>query len=482
MKTITRLFVLMLAVALPPAVRAQDANAVLDAAAKAMGTTTLQSIRYTGTGTNNSAGQAFISGGPWPRFEVTKYLALVNYTAPAMRQEVVRIDNDYPPHGGGAGPFTPATGQGGIRPIPGDIIQNQNIDGRTEVGALTLWLTPHGFLKGAVANGRATISGSRGRKKLVSFTAFDKYTVTGTINERNLVEHVETKIDVGFTGDTLIEGAYSDYENFGGVQFPRHIVQRQGGHPMLDIRVADVEPNSAAALAVAVPPASAGNAPAAVRIQAEQVGEGVWFLNFGAPQSLLVEFKDYVVIIEGPTNDARSVATIAEARRMFPGKPVRYLVNTHHHSDHAGGIRAYAAEGIPIITHESHKRYYEREIFKNPHTLNPDRLATMPRAPVIETVRDRRVLSDGDMTLELYLVRGNFHSQGLLMAYVPSLKLLIQADMYARRPGAAPLPAPSPFTINFVDNVERLKLDVERVAHVHGGVDPWQDVLRAAGR
>jgi hypothetical protein len=365
----------LMATALPtPDVDAQDAASVIEAAAKAMGATSLQSIRYTGSGTNNSVGQAYITGGPWPRFKVTKYVALVNYTVPVMRQEIVRVDNEYPPRGGGAGPFNPNTGQGGIRPVPGDIIQNQNADGRAETGALNIWLTPHGFLKGAAANGAATVSDSRGKQKRVSFTAFGKYTVTGVINEQHFVERVEAQIDGGFTGDTLIEGAYSDYKDFGGVKFPTHIVQRQGGHPVLDIIVAGVEPNSPAALEFRGNPQRGGAGgppatpvPAAVQIQAEKIGEGIWFLNSGAPQSLLVEFNDHVVIIEGPAGDQRSMATLAEAKRMFPSKPIKYLVNTHHHSDHAGGIRAYAAEGVPIITHESHKRYYEQEIFKNPH-------------------------------------------------------------------------------------------------------------------
>ena len=116
---------LLLAAALPWPGEAQDAIAALDAASNAMGTATLQSLRYTGTGSNNSLGQAYSSGGAWPRFTVKKYTALVNYTAPAMRQEIVRIDDQDPPRGGGAGPFTAATGQGGIRPIPGDIIQTK---------------------------------------------------------------------------------------------------------------------------------------------------------------------------------------------------------------------------------------------------------------------------------------------------------------------------------------------------------------------
>jgi glyoxylase-like metal-dependent hydrolase (beta-lactamase superfamily II) len=323
----------------------------------------------------------------------------------------------------------------------------------------------------------------------VSFTAFNKYTVTGTINEQNQVEHVETRIDVGFTGDTLLEGIYSEYKDFGGVKFPMHVVQQQGGYPVLDIVVTDVEPNSSAALEVRGNPqrGGAGTSPVpgtgtTIQIQTEKIADGLWFLNFGAPQSLLVEFKDYVVIIEAPTGDERSMATIAETKRMFPNKPIKYVVNTHHHSDHSGGIRAYVAEGIPIITHESHRRYYEQEIFKNPHTLNPDRLARMPRAPIIEAVKDTRILTDGNMTLELHLVRGNLHCEGLLMAYVPKQKLLIQADTFTPRPGVPPLPSPSPYTTNIVDNVERLKLNVEQVAHVHGGMDSWKDVLKAAGR
>jgi glyoxylase-like metal-dependent hydrolase (beta-lactamase superfamily II) len=472
---------------------AQDARAVIDAAAAAMGTAGLQSIQYSGTGSTNPTGQAYLSGGPWPRYTVTKYTMSVNYTAPAMRQELVRIDDQKPPRGGGAGGYNPVTFQGSIRPIPGDIIQNQNTDGRTEAGALNIWLTPHGFLKGAAANvATAKTSTVRG-KKVVSFAAFGKYSVAGTLSAQNLVERVETRMDVAFTGDTLFEGIYSDYKDFGGVKFPTHIVMREGGFPTLDVTVAAVQPNSPAALQVAGgtpargggPPAGRG-APApgtaAARTEPEKIANGVWFMTPGAEGSTLVEFNDYVVIVEAPGGEAQSMATMAEVKRMLPNKPIKYVVNTHHHADHAAGLRAYVAEGIPIITHESHRKYYEEQIFRNPHSLNPDRLARAPRAPILETMKDKRVLTDGNMTLELYFMRDQLHSEGLLMAYIPGEKLLIQADAYAPRPGAPPLPAPSPFTTNLVDNAARLKLDVARVVHVHGGINPYSDVLKAAGR
>jgi hypothetical protein len=216
-------------------VGAQDAASVIGTASRAMGTETLQAIRYTGTGTNNSTGQAYTPGGPWPRFKVTKYMAAVNYSVPVVRQEVVRIDNEFPPRGGGAGGYNPATFQGGIRPVPGDIIQNSTTDGRSEIGAVNIWLTPHGFLKGAAANASTARVVRTGGRTQLSFTAFGKYTITGTLNAQNLVERVETTVDVAFTGDTPVDGTYSDYRDFGGVKFPMHIVMRQAGHPILDL-------------------------------------------------------------------------------------------------------------------------------------------------------------------------------------------------------------------------------------------------------
>jgi glyoxylase-like metal-dependent hydrolase (beta-lactamase superfamily II) len=358
------------------------------------------------------------------------------------------------------------------------------------VGAINIWLTPHGFLKGAAANAATARTSTVRGKRVLSFTAFGKYTLTGTLSDRSLVERVETRMDVSFTGDTRFEGIYSEYRDFGGVKFPMHIVQRQGGYPTLEVRVADVQPNSPAALEVrgnpprgGGPPATPGApAPAASRVEPEKIADGVWFMTPGAEGSILVEFNDYVVLVEGPGGDAQTLATLADVKRMRPDKPIKYVVNTHHHADHAGGLRAFVAEGIPIITHDSHKRYYEQQIFSNPHTLNPDRLARAPRAPVIEAMQDKRVLTDGTMTLEIHLMRDQPHSEGLLMVYIPKEKLLIQADAFAPRPGAKPLPAPSPYTVNMVDNVARLKLDVARVVHVHGGITPFADVLTAAGR
>jgi glyoxylase-like metal-dependent hydrolase (beta-lactamase superfamily II) len=463
-----------------------DADSVIKAVTAAMGTARLRSVQYTGTGSINMTGQAYTTGGAWPRYTVTKYTMSVDYSLPVMRQELIRIDDAKVPRGGGAGGYNPQTFQGGIRPIPGDIVMNTTIDARNNQNAtIQFWLTPHGFLKGIAANMASAKTATVRGKKTLTFTAFAKFPITATIDERNTIEKVEALVDIPFTGDTVLDGTYTEYRDLDGIRFPMHILMREGGWPTLELSVAQVRPNAQDAIDVVQRAASTpAPAPAAASAppQPVKLADGIWQLIPNGEGSILVEFKDYVVMVEAPGGDAVTAASLAAAQRLAPGKPIKYVVNSHHHADHAGGMRAYVAEGIPIITHESHKKYYEEQIFKNPHSLNPDRLARMPRAPMLEFVKDKRVLTDGNQTLEIYLMKDQPHAEGLLMMYLPKAKLLIQADAYIPRPGAPPLPMPSPYTTNLVDNISRLKLEVDRVVQIHGGSSPYADVLASAGR
>ena len=460
-------------------VLAQDAKAAIDAAAKAMGLTTLESIQYSGTGSVFMFGQAARPEAPWPQFKVIKYVTAVNYNTPALREELVRTELGGQPRGGGAGGFNPATGQGGMRPLLGEQTQVRQATARTEAGLLDIWMTPHGFLKAAAANGATAKTASVGGRKTISFLVAGKYTVTGTLNDQNLVERVETLVDNPVLGDMPVEITYSDYKDFTGVRFPTRVVRREAGQPTLDLTISSVQPNGAATLEVRDNPQPA--TPPPIRVEAQKIGDAVWDLSAAGLHSVLVEFNDHLVLIEASGNDARSNAVIAEVRRLVPTKPIRYLVNTHAHFDHSGGVRAFAAEGATIITHEMNKPYFEK-VFKNPHRINPDSLARSGRTAVIEGVGDKRVLTDGVQTLELYHIRGNFHNDALLMAYLPKLRVLIQADAFHPRPGAPPYPSPPQFTVNLVENIQRLKLDVAQVLHIHGGIDPFAAVAKAAGR
>jgi glyoxylase-like metal-dependent hydrolase (beta-lactamase superfamily II) len=432
-----------------------------------MGVAALQSIQYSGTGSAFALGQAASPGGPWPRFELAKYVASVDYTTPAMREETVRRDVERPPRGGGAGPFNPATGQGGMRPVPGDVVQSLVRDGRTEAGLVQIWMTPHGFLK-AAATKRVLAKPVQmdGRTlQAVSFDAGGGRTLTAYINDRHLVERIATVTANPLLGDMPVEAIFSEYKDYSGVKFPTRIVQRQGGQPTLEVAVADVRPNAGAVAPGASTPRGP-TPPPAVKTDLEKIADGVWFLTGGAPMSVLVEFLDHLVIIEAPQDAARSEATISAVTRALPTKPIRYVVNTHHHFDHSGGLRGYVTAGIPVITHGLNARYFAQVLG--------------PKA-AIETVAEKRVLGDATNTLELHHLRGNLHAETLLVAYLPRQKLLVQADAFHPRPGAAPLASPPPYTVNLVENIRRLKLDVERVVHVHGGTDSLATVVTAAG-
>ena len=358
------------------------------AAAEAMGATSLNSIQYSGSGTNFAYGQAASPGGPWPRFVVKTYDVAIDYQAPAMRLDMLRAQGENPPRGGGAQPFavdqrtiqvvsgTHAWTEGGAQPAANPGAVNDRLR--------QLWLTPHGVIKAAVA-ANATAEGN-----VVTFSVRER-DVKVTLDDRNLVSRVEYLTTNSVVGDVPVEITYSDYADFGGVQFPRHIVEKQDGFETLDVTINDVRPNAQVALAV---PASVTSAPPPPPVAAaiEKVGDGLWSVNAANTRSLAVEFADHIVMLEGPTSEARSLVANDAVRKTVPNKPIRYVVNTHAHYDHAGGLRTYVAEGITVITHEANKPFFE-QAWARPRTIEPDLLAKAPKPATIEAVADKRVMS-----------------------------------------------------------------------------------------
>jgi glyoxylase-like metal-dependent hydrolase (beta-lactamase superfamily II) len=138
------------------------------------------------------------------------------------------------------------------------------------------------------------------------------------------------------------------------------------------------------------------------------------------------------------------------------------------------------AAGIPILTHEVNLPFYQK-MLRNAATIEPDALAKNPRPPVLEGVGDRKVLTDGARTVEVLHVRGNLHSEGLLIVYLPKERMVIHADLFSPRPPEAKQLPWSPLTASFFENIQRLKLDVAQMVHVHGGMDPIEKLVEAAG-
>jgi len=364
-------------------------------------------IQYSGTGSMNPTGQAEL---PAVRGRASRSRSTQRCSTTPCRdaQELVRIDDMTRRGAGGAGGLQPGDGAGGIRPIPGDIIQNTTPTDGTEAGAMNIWLTPHGFLKGAGANAAtAKLSRRAGRpcRHRVQQVHGDRHP-----QRQNLVERVETKLDVSFTGDTLFERDLFGLQGLRRREVSVAPVMRQGGFPILDIR-SRRSCQQPAAMEVGKGPAPRGRARACPH-PGRTDWRGLWFLNSGAPQSILVEFKDYAVIIEGPSSDERTLATLAEAAPA--AWQAGQVPDQHAPSRDHSAASAVRGRRHPIITHESHKRYYEQVVFRAPHTLNPDHLA---RSRARRSSRRSRTSASSRRHHDARAPpdEGHPHAQGLLM-------------------------------------------------------------------
>jgi len=461
----------------------------LQAASEELGVAELRSIEYAGKGQWFQFGQAANPTLPWPAFDVSSFTATINYETPAARVQMERIQvvepNRQRPAPVTQRPVQVVSGTyawnlaAPAGAAPGAPPASQPQPAAVEERTMEIWTTPQGFLKAAAAN-NATSQRVEGGSD-VSFTIGGKYRYTGRINAQNHVERVLTSIDNPVLGDTLVETRYSDYRDFQGVTFPGRIVRTQGGHPVLDLTVSSVTANPAVDLPV--PENVRAFTPPPVNVQVQKLANGVYYFTGGSHHSLVIDQRDHIVVVEGPQDEARSLAVIAKAKETIPNKPIRYLINTHVHFDHSGGVRTYVAEGATIVTLEMNRPYYE-QAWSAPRTLNPDSLAKASKPAVFETFKDKHVLTDGKRSIEVHHIAGNGHNDAFAMVYLPTEKILSVVDAWAPlAPNAPPPPAPSPFAINLYENIQRLKLDVRQIAALHGpGVATLADLRNAVGQ
>jgi glyoxylase-like metal-dependent hydrolase (beta-lactamase superfamily II) len=287
-------------------------------------------------------------------------------------------------------------------------------------------------------------------------------------------------------GDMHIVAVYSDWRDFGGAMAPTKIVQTRGGWPFFEVAVTAVKANPSDLATLAPEPANRpagppGGAPPALTVTSEKLGDGLYRLTTGAGSydSLLVEFRDHIMMLEAGQSEARALAYVAETKKLFPSKPIRYVMNTHPHSDHTGGLPVLVAEGATIITHENNEEFFERAL-NTPRTLLNDTLAKNPKRAKVDPVGDKKVYSDGTRTVEMYHIYPTPHSNGLLVAFIPKEKVLFQGDFSLP---AAGQPA-NDHVKALVPALEKLDLDFERYINVHASAEPQTkaELLRAVGK
>jgi glyoxylase-like metal-dependent hydrolase (beta-lactamase superfamily II) len=446
---------------------AQNAAAVVGAASKAMGVEGLNSITYSGSARNGAFGQSKAIGSPLAPANttlITAYTRTINFGPAAEPTALVSR---------ASGPTQPPAVPG-VPPQPAGTF-NQNITGQQATTnwtqALNIWTTPWGFLKGAAAN-NATAR-QQGKEQVVTFTPANfkspsgqTYTVTGHINAENLVTRVETRVENNVVGDLLVEFEYSNYQNMNGVQVPTRIVQRQAAMPTFEANITSATPNPSDLAALLTPPpaparaggpapGAGGPPPTPPAVEAQTIGPGVFRIT-GNYTSLAIDMGDHILVVESGQNDARGTAVMATAKAAIPNKPIRFVVNSHPHFDHAGGLATAVAEGATILTHRNNEPVLEK-LLAGPRTLIGDSLAKVAnrRTNVFEPIGDRDVRKGSNGKIVEVIHIPNEHSDGMVAVYLPAERIMWTADITV----VNPTPVQVGVVRSAVDTFNRLKLD-----------------------
>ena len=448
----------------------------LQTAASTLGATTVSALQFTGSGRNFSVGQNYSPSEPWPAVIVKSYTAQANFTQGSMRIDMTREQtNREMPRGGGA-PIFGEQRQTAL--VSGNYAWNvpapapnapagmaQANPGAQPERMLALWSLPQGFIKAALANSATMKPVKTGTE--VAFTVGGKYKMVGTINGMGQVEKVLTWIDHPIVGDMPIETTYSDYKDFGGIMFPSHIVQTQDGYPALDLTITAVMANPA--FDAPVPDNVPKFQPPPTVVTVDKLADGVWYLTGTSHHSAVIEMKDHFVILDVPLGEERAKAVVAKAKELVPNKPFRYLITSHHHWDHLGGIRTAMDEGATIVTYQGNKSFLER-VAKTTHTLVPDAQSRSKKGVKIKTVGDDDKLTDGTRVIEIHRLMNYTHTGDMTVVYLPTEKVLFEPDAFTPPPmaGTALIPPAQAFAKALYDNIQRLKLDVQTIAPLHG--------------
>jgi glyoxylase-like metal-dependent hydrolase (beta-lactamase superfamily II) len=214
-------------------------------------------------------------------------------------------------------------------------------------------------------------------------------------------------------------------------------------------------------------------------LRLQEVAPGVHHLQGGTHHSLVVEMSDHLIVVDAPVTDAQSVWLVGQTRARFPGKPIRWVALTHHHMDHAGGVRGLLAEGGTLVVGQGAGAHFRR-VLEAPMTRNPDlKPQSFHMNPILE-VPESHVMSDSTGRQVIVYTMDNPHAKGMLMGWVPHAKLGYVTDIWTPGP---PLPAkPNPGLVSVVNTVKRAGLQPERFAGGHGSTADYQSLVKLVGQ
>lgn len=502
-----------------------DPAPLLAAAAAEIGEPSLRCVTFSGTGYGAAVGQTVENAVnvDWPRID-----RLANYTRAIDWSTETSVETfDREP---GQNPASWKYGTGWVGGTPTQKARRQthivrgdkawHVDGDgppvavspdlAELYRLDLWLNPHGFLKAARLPGANPIAFWRweqiekGRDgnvvapekvHVVAITMFGKFRVDATINSRNQIQRIKTTVAQPALGDFNIEHESTNQIDIGGAKWPTDWHSHHGwddnwqfyrqstGHNGYGGQFRDVKANVCPSIAGVPTAVASATFPVTPPVTVDRLAAGVYRLGGGPANSYLVEFDRFVAVFEAPGDEARSLAVIEQVTRLAPGKPIRWLVSSHPHFDHIGGLRTYLHVGATIVAHASNIPFLNRDVLNyEPRTMAPDIVSRWPPTEVAEgynyeAVQENYVITDNRRIMRVYYVQPLQHVAGMLMAYLPAERIAFEADLFDTHepPRLAQLPAMRTLR----NQVERMGLQVETLAPVHGAPVSWSTFLAA---
>jgi len=460
----------------PEPVVASSADEVLADVVEAMGASGVDSVTYSGRAwrIRNGWMQTPHADAPWPyRDEITAYRRTVDLRQPASLARGDTLSQNLF--------LAPATA--------GTYTQNIAEDNTAWSSRLEIYLTPWGFIKGAADNGTEITTGNLDgvEYRVLSWMSADdqlspsgmRYTVNGYINDDNLIAAVETWVEDAFMGDFHVRQVYRDYRELNGLMVPQTIEQQRGGGGVFGVIITDASANPQNLAELMVSPQAGGGGfggggggGAAPTDIVEPIGPGTWLIT-GGYVALVAEFEDHVMVFEAGQNEARGEQILAAVTELIPDKPIRYLVNSHPHSDHTGGIVPFIRNGTTLITHANNATFLEMAL-STPRTL----LGEATLDPQVQGVDGITVYEDSVNRVELHSVP-NGHTDGMLVAVMPRQRIMFEADFTLPQPGQEP----NPFVVTLAQYVAQVNPTFDRYLAVHAAAVPQTkaDLLATIG-
>ena len=432
----------------------------------------VKTIAIEATGVNYNLGQDMKPEAATQQFAISGYMRKIDVEQGKQRIEQTRTPKFLY--------FQGPQPQTQIMTLDGDVAYNESPNGATHLSPaaendrrMEFFHHPITALRAAtssvtkIANVRTVANGVR-----QADFAFRDRQWTMTIDAAGVPLSIAHKADNANLGDVVVMTTFAQYEDVNGLKLPKKLTGKIDDFTTYELtatkQFVDADIGTIAAPQNVLAPVP----PVAPNVVVTPVGKGVWWLAGQSHHSVLVEFSDHLMLIEAPQSEARTLAVIAKAKETVKNKPLNQLVITHHHFDHTAGMRAAIAEGLTVITQSGNKDFVEA-MAKRPHMIQQDRLQKNVSRLYVETVDEEKEYKDNAMTVQLFHVAGNPHTDTMLMAYIPSVRVLVEADAFS--PGGPY----QPYAPNLLENVRKRNLRVDKIVPLHGTIATFADLVKA---